>query len=205
MDRHRLSSPQVQLTEALRFDAADVYSVSAYIDYHTADPLVDAVRPLDGILDISCGHQPERHEAVDGMVRSALAEAAKAGPKKRDLDSVLEALANDRAERLRTNNHWAATVSSTYLSPRYRGDVGATVAETMRVNEAVRAALAGPEGVSAVGATLTRALPASLDRRVRVRLAPPPPFFRNSVVLVAAAAAAVAAVAVVRSRRTTGV
>ena len=141
MDRHRLSSPQVQLTEALRFDAADVYSVSAYIDYHTADPLVDAVRPLDGILDISCGHQPERHEAVDGMVRSALAEAAKAGPKKRDLDSVLEALANDRAERLRTNNHWAATVSSTYLSPRYRGDVGATVAETMRVNERVRAAL----------------------------------------------------------------
>jgi len=64
----------------------------------------------------------------------------------------------------------------------------------------VRAALAGPEGVSAVGATLTRALPASLDRRVRVRLAPPPPFFRNRVVLVAAAAA-VAAVAVVRSRR----
>jgi len=96
-------------------------------------------------------------------------------------------------------------VSSTYLSPRYRGDVGATVAETMRVNEAVRAALAGPEGVSAVGATLTRALPASLDRRVRVRLAPPPPFFRNRAVLVAAAAAAVAAVAVVRSRRTTGV
>ena len=85
--------------------------------------------------------------------------------KRGDLDSVLEALANDRAERLRTNNHWAATVSSTYLSPRYRGDVGATVAETMRVNEAVRAALAGPEGVSAVGATLTRALPASLDRR----------------------------------------
>ena len=196
---------QVQLTESLRFDAADVYSVSAYIDYHTADPLVDAVRPLDGILDISCGHQPERHDAVDGMVRSALAEAAKTGPKKRDLDSVLEALANDRAERLRTNNHWAATVASTYLSPRYRGDVGATVAETMRVNEAVRAALAGPEGVSAVGATLTRALPASLDRRVRVRLAPPPPFFRNRVVLVAAAAAAVAAVAVVRSRRTTGV
>ena len=77
MDRHRLSSPQVQLTEALRFDAADVYSVSAYIDYHTADPLVDAVRPLDGILDISCGHQPERHDAVDGMVRSALAEAAR--------------------------------------------------------------------------------------------------------------------------------
>ena len=112
---------QVQLTEALRFDAADVYSVSAYIDYHTADPLVDAVRPLDGILDISCGHQPERHDAVDGMVRSALAAAAKTGPKKRDLDSVLEALANDRAERLRTNNHWAATVASTYLSPRYRG------------------------------------------------------------------------------------
>ena len=80
------------------------------------------------------------------------------------------------------------------------------MAETMRVNERVRAALAGPEGVSAVGATLTRALPASLDRRVRVRLAPPPPFFRNRAVLVAAAAAAaVAAVAVVRSRRTTGV
>lgn len=193
---------QVQLTEALRFDAADVYSVSAYVDYHTADPLVDAVRPLDGILDVSCGHQPERHAAVNHMVRTALEAAAKTGPKKRDLDSVLEALANDRAERLRTNNHWAATVSSTYLSPRYRGDVGATVAETFRVNERVRAALAGPEGVAAVGATLTRALPTSLDRCVRVRLAPPPPFFRSRAVLVAAAAAAVAAVAVVRSRRT---
>ena len=95
--------------------------------------------------------------------------------------------------------------TSPALTKPRSGDVGATVAETMRVNEAVRAALAGPEGVAAVGATLTRALPASLDRRVRVRLAPPPPFFRNRVVLVAAAAAAVAAVAVVRSRRTTGV
>ena len=100
MDRHRLSSPQVQLTEALRFDAADVYSVSAYIDYHTADPLVDAVRPLDGILDISCGHQPERHDAVDGMVRAALAEAAKTGLAKAKKAPLLSA--ENRAEVIAT-------------------------------------------------------------------------------------------------------
>ena len=97
--------------------------------------------------------------------------------------------ANDRAEQLRRNTYWAPALASTFLTPRYKGDLAATYAETAAVRDALHAHLATDAGPKAVRAALDRSM-THLDRRTRVRMTPQKPFLRNKTTALAALAAA---------------
>ena len=69
--------------------------------------------------------------------------------------------ANDRAEQLRRNTYWAPALASTFLTPRYKGDLAATYAETAAVRDALHA-LTPPDGeLSALQLARSTAAPLS--------------------------------------------
>ncbi|KAH8059648.1 M16 peptidase-like protein [Aureococcus anophagefferens] len=119
------------------------------------------------------------------LVLETIAALTSEGPARRDLDNALAAAKNDRSELLRRNTFWAPALASTFLTPRYRGDLGATYAETHAVRDDLHAALGEASGPDAVRAALSA--DGRLENRTKVRLArgrcwargprssPPPP------------------------------
>ena len=192
-----------KLVESLRFSASKVYDVSSRISFATADPLNDAATVLAGVLGVSASHDPDAADFLESKVLETIAALTSEGPARRDLDNALAAAKNDRSELLRRNTFWAPALASTFLTPRYRGDLGATYAETHTVRDDLHAALGEASGPDAVRAALARAT-GRLENRTKVRLAPARPLLgaRPTLVVAAAAAAAAAALgAVVLARR----
>ncbi|KAH8060871.1 M16 peptidase-like protein [Aureococcus anophagefferens] len=139
--------------------ADDVYDVSSRISFATADPLNDAATVLAGVLGVSASHDPDAADFLESKVLETIAALTSEGPARRDLDNALAAAKNDRSELLRRNTFWAPALASTFLTPRYRGDLGATYAETHAVRDDLHAALgeaSGPDAVRGARATGAR-------------------------------------------------
>ncbi|KAH8070472.1 M16 peptidase-like protein [Aureococcus anophagefferens] len=158
--------------------ADDVYDVSSRISFATADPLNDAATVLAGVLGVSASHDPDAADFLESKVLETIAALTSEGPARRDLDNALAAAKNDRSELLRRNTFWAPALASTFLTPRYRGDLGATYAETHAVRDDLHAALgeASASRPPLLGARPTLAAAAAAAgggaRRRRIRAAP---------------------------------
>lgn len=130
---------ETKLTEVLRFQHGQIYSVSVSSDFDYSKP--SRTEDLCGDIDIIFSCKPEASTALVDIALNEISRLQQHGPSEEDVSSVLEIEQRNYENGLEQNYEWLFKILMSYRSRFYSGDVDTIFKDLNKARKRVRQSL----------------------------------------------------------------